>query len=170
MDDIETIARGKYLHLVRRGSWEFAHRPNACGIVGIIAVTDQREVILVEQFRPPVNAAVIELPAGLAGDLADAPTEELAVAAHRELLEETGYDAREMVKVAEGPVSAGMSDEFITLFLARGLSKQTDGGGDESESIIVHYVPLERIDAWLGEQVKEGKMIDLKVYAGLRFV
>src|SRR5688572_23754818 len=56
MDDIEIITKGKHLHLVRRGTWEFARRPNVCGIVGIVAVTDARELILVEQFRPPVNA------------------------------------------------------------------------------------------------------------------
>jgi ADP-ribose pyrophosphatase len=170
MSDIDTIARGKHLHLVKRGTWEFARRPNVCGIVGIVAVTEARELILVEQFRPPVNATVIELPAGLAGDLADAPTEDLAIAAQRELLEETGYAASEMVKLAEGPASAGLSDEVITLFLARGLTRQADGGGDDSESIVVHHVSLATIDEWLGEQTKGGKMVDLKVYAGLRFV
>jgi ADP-ribose pyrophosphatase len=170
MSDLETLYQGKHIRLVRSGRWEFVKRNNVCGIVGIVAVTEARELILVEQFRVPVNASVIELPAGLAGDLADAPVEDLAIAAKRELLEETGYDAAEMQFLAEGPVSAGLSDEVITLFRATGLTKHHDGGGDESEDITVHHVPLERIDAWLAEQRKAGKLIDLKLYAGLRFV
>jgi ADP-ribose pyrophosphatase len=168
MSDLETVYQGKYIRTVRRGNWEFVTRNNVCGIVGIVAVTEARELLLVEQFRPPVNARVIELPAGLAGDLPGAPVEDLAIAARRELLEETGYTAASMELLAAGPVSAGLSDEVITLFRATGLSKQTDGGGDASENITVHHVPLDRIDAWLAEQQKAGKMIDLKVYAGLR--
>src|SRR5437868_5276351 len=102
MSDLETIAKGKHLHLVRRGTWEFAHRPNITGIVGIVAVTDDGKLILVEQFRPPVNTAVIELPAGLAGDVAGADDEPLAAAARRELLEETGFDAAEMEELCHG--------------------------------------------------------------------
>jgi ADP-ribose pyrophosphatase len=170
MSQIQTLYQGKYLRLLRSGTWEFVKRNNVCGIVGIVAVTDARELILVEQFRAPVNARVIELPAGLAGDLADAPVEDLALAAKRELLEETGYEASGMTLLAEGPVSAGLSDEVITLFRATGLTKHDDGGGDESENITVHHVPLDGIDAWLAEQRKAGKLIDLKLYAGLRFV
>ena len=70
---------------------------------------------------------------------------------------------------AVGPVSAGLSDEVITLFRATGLTKKAAGGGDASEDITVHHVPLDRIDAWLAEQTKAGKMVDLKLYAGLRF-
>lgn len=170
MSDLETVYQGKYIRMVRSGRWEFVKRNNVCGIVGILAVTDVREIVLVEQFRVPVHAWVIELPAGLAGDLADAPVEDLAIAAERELLEETGYSAARMELLAVGPVSAGLSDEVITLFRAVGLKKQTAGGGDESENITVHHVPLDGIDAWLAEQMEAGKMIDLKLYAGLRFV
>jgi len=170
MNDLTTITKGKYLHLVRRGTWEFAHRPNISGIVGILAVTDDRKVLLVEQFRPPVNANVIELPAGLAGDLDDARGESLADAAKRELLEETGYAAATMTELASGPASAGICDEVITLFAATGLTKQHDGGGDASENITLHAVPVDEIDDWLKQQRLAGKMIDLKIYCGLRFL
>ena len=71
----------------------------------MVAVTAENELLLVEQYRPPPNARVIELPAGLAGD--DDGAETLTDAARRELLEETGYHAGSLVKVAEGPASAG---------------------------------------------------------------
>ena len=62
----EIVWHGRYVNMVKRGSWEYADRvPQVKGIVVLIPVTDDREIVLVEQFRPPVNARVIELPAGL---------------------------------------------------------------------------------------------------------
>ena len=109
-------------------------------------LTEQREVLLVEQFRPPVQAHVIEFPAGLAGDIAGQEHEPLVEAARRELLEETGYEAREIHEVFTGPSSAGLTDECITFLVATGLHKVAAGGGDEHESIVVHAVPL--AEAW----------------------
>ena len=165
----ETVAEGKFIRLVRQGKWEYATRKNVSGIVGIVAVTDERKLVLVEQDRPPVGKRVIELPAGLAGDEAGRESEELAEAARRELLEETGYGARQMVRVAEGAASAGMTNEIITLFLATGLTKTGDAEGDGSEDITVHEVPLDEVTRWLETRVREGKLIDLKVYSGLYF-
>src|SRR4051812_6198116 len=85
---LQTLADAKHIRLVRRGRWEFVTRKGVCGIVGIVAVTEDGKMILIEQERVPVNARVIEIPAGLAGDMAGHETEDLAVAAERELLEE----------------------------------------------------------------------------------
>src|SRR6478672_1057017 len=114
---------GKHIQLVRRDRWEYARRKNLTGIVAIVAVTEDGKLVLVEQYRPPVGARVIELPAGLAGDVAGQEAEDLATAALRELLEETGYEADVMTEVGAGAASAGMTDEIITLFLAAGLRK-----------------------------------------------
>ena len=76
-------------------------------MVAIIAVTDEDKLLLVEQHRPPVNQTVLELPAGLVGDLSDHPMEDLEQAAQRELLEETGYRAkrwREWITVASSGI------------------------------------------------------------------
>jgi ADP-ribose pyrophosphatase len=166
----EVIAEGKYIRLVRAGKWEYAKRKNATGIVAIVAVTNQQKLILVEQFRPPVGKSVVELPAGLAGDVAGSEKEEMAEAARRELLEETGYAAAGMTAVAEGPPSAGMSNEVITLFVAQGLKKLGDGAGDGSEQITLHEVSLGEVPAWLERKAREGKLIDLKIYSALYFV
>ena len=170
MDPIETVYKGKYISVVRRSKWEYVERNNVSGIVGIVPVTDDGKLVLIEQFRVPMNASVIEFPAGLAGDTEDYRGESLATAAKRELLEEAGYAAKEMTEVATGVPSAGLSTEIVTLFVARGLTKQSDGGGDGSENIVVHLVPVKEIDAFLAAQKKLGKLIDIKVYAGLRFV
>src|SRR5262245_16597959 len=114
--DLQILSEGKYIRLVRRGTWDFVQRRGISGVVAIVAVTDAGELVLVEQFRPPVNKRVIEVPAGLAGDIAGQEHEALTEAARRELLEETGYEARSMRYLAEGVASAGLTDETITLF------------------------------------------------------
>jgi ADP-ribose pyrophosphatase len=168
-NDQKILFDGKHIQLQSRGSWEFAARKKVTGIVGIIAVTDDRKLLLVEQYRPPVNAKVIELPAGLAGDVPGHATEELVAAAKRELLEETGYHAEHWQMVCDGTTSAGITNEVITLFLATGLQKVSDQHGDATESIVLHEAPLPGIDDWLTGQRKAGKLIALKVYAGLYF-
>lgn len=164
-----TVAEGKHIALVRKGTWEFAKRKGISGIVAIVAVTEQGKLLLVEQDRPPVGKRVIELPAGLAGDAAGHEAEELADAARRELLEETGYEADRMEQVASGAASAGMTDEIITLFRATGLRKTGEGKGDGSEDLTLHEVPLRSVLQWLSEQERQGKLVDLKLYSGLFF-
>ncbi len=165
----KTLYEGKYVRFVDLDGWEFVERHGASGVVIIIAVTDARRLVLVEQFRPAMGKQVIELPAGLAGDIEGQEDEALITAAHRELIEETGYQAEEMVIVAEGPPSAGLATEILTLIEARGLKKIGEGGGDESEDIIVHEVPLDEVVPWLKEQAGKGKAIDVKIYGGLFF-
>lgn len=164
------IAEGKHIRLVARGKWEFAERKKVSGIVGIVAVTDQNKLILIEQFRAPVNRRVIEIPAGLAGDIAGSEDEKLEIAAQRELMEETGYEAREMTRLIDGAVSAGITSEIVTLFRATGLSRTGKGGGDGSEDIEVHEIPVDEVHAWIQEREKTGAIVDFKVYAGLFFL
>lgn len=165
----EIVAEGKFVRLVKQGKWEYATRPKVSGVVGIVAVTDDGNLILVEQDRPPVGKRVIELPAGLAGDEAGHEAEDLAAAARRELLEETGYEAAGMTLLTEGPPSAGLSDEIITLFLATGLRRTGKAGGVGGEDITLHEVPLADVPAWLAARAADGLMVDLKLYAGLYF-
>ena len=73
-------------NMVETRDWESVERVNCSGIVGMVPLTDDGDVILIKQFRPPVNGYVIELPAGLC-DIG----ETLEDAARRELIEETGY-------------------------------------------------------------------------------
>jgi ADP-ribose pyrophosphatase len=168
-DTTEIIASGKFLRLVRRRRWEYADRINSSGAVVIVAVTDDRRIVLIQQYRLPLDREVIELPAGLAGDTPGGADESFAVAARRELLEETGYQCREMIELMTGPTSAGLSTEVVTLFRATGLTKVHAGGGTEHEQIEVHEVPLDEVLGWLRRKSDQGMLIDPKVYAGLYF-
>jgi ADP-ribose pyrophosphatase len=165
-NDSETniVWRGKHISIAQRGHWEYATRNTGKPAVGIVALTDEEKIVLVEQFRPPVNCSVVELPAGLAGDIAGAETESLLTAAQRELLEETGYQAARWTELTNGFSSPGITDESITLFLAEGLTKVSAGGGDESEKIIVHEISLKSVFAWLRER---GQSCDMKLLAGI---
>jgi ADP-ribose pyrophosphatase len=166
----KVLCEGKHIRLLQRGTYEFASRKKLSGIVAIVAVNGEGKLLLIEQFRPPVGKRVIEIPAGLAGDVAGHETEALASAAQRELLEETGYQAKSMKAVGEGPPSAGICDEVITMFVARGLKKVGDGAGDGSEDITLHEVPVARVPAFLKRKAREGCLIDLKVYGALYFL
>jgi ADP-ribose pyrophosphatase len=166
----EVLSEGKFLTLMRKGLWEYVERRAVKGTVAILAITDNQEMILVEQFRPPVDCRVIEIPAGLAGDTSSSEHETLAQAASRELLEETGYEAQRLEYLTEGPSSAGLSTEQIAFFRAHGLRKVADGGGDEAETIIVHHVPLDQLTSWLDSKRREGCLVDYKVFAALYFL
>src|SRR3954469_4815650 len=102
-----TVWKGKFLRVMKIGRWEYAERVNAIAGVVIVAVTNDGNLLLTEQERLPVGKRVIELPAGLAGDLKGKETEELALAARRELLEETGYEAGGLTWLTSGPPSPG---------------------------------------------------------------
>ncbi|MFC1797624.1 NUDIX hydrolase, partial [Pseudomonadota bacterium] len=80
---------------------------------------------------------------------------------------ETGFEAAHMKILMESPSSAGMSDEIISFVLASGLKRTGPGGGDDSEDIRVHTVPLGLVDGWLQEQTDLGKPMDPKIFAAL---
>jgi ADP-ribose pyrophosphatase len=166
----QLLWQGQYLSMVKRDDWEFAKRMNISGIIGILPLTQEDRIVLVEQYRPPLAKRVIELPAGLVGDLTGQEDESLETAVHRELLEETGYQAGRIERLCEGPSAPGICSERLTLFLATDLSKVAAGGGDASEDITVHEVPIQEVATWLTAKGREGLEIDLKVYTGLFFL
>ncbi len=163
----EVLAAGRYVELVRERGWEFLHRPGVSGIVILVAVTPAGGLLLVDQWRQPVGARVIELPAGLAGDVAGQEHEPLERAARRELVEETGWDADSFELLGRCVPSPGATSEVVTYYAARGLRRVGDGGGDEHEDIVVAEVPLPELDAWLRAREAEGRLLDMKLWAGL---
>ncbi len=162
-----TLFETRWLGLYRIEHWDFVRRPNSDAAVGILAVTPDDEIVLVEQFRIPMQARVIELPAGLVGDEEEFAGESLADTARRELLEETGYRAGSVDPLIASPTSSGMTSESTHLFHATELVREHPGGGVAGENILVHHVPLSAIRWWLSAQEGEGKIIDFKIHAAL---
>jgi ADP-ribose pyrophosphatase len=167
MDDREVLYEGEWLRLVRRGTWESCERTHGKDgmAVLVIAVTPDDRVLFVEQFRVPVGARTIEMPAGLVGDEISEDT--LESAARRELIEETGWAADRVQLLLVGPTTSGMSNERIAFVRATGLTRVGDGGGVGSEDITVHAVPRATAPAWLMQKHAEGYELDLKLWAGL---
>jgi len=163
-DQLEVHHRGRFLRAVSRGGWEYVERINSSGVIGVIAITDDGELVLIEQPRVPVGRTVVEIPAGLAGDSEDTTGEAMIDAAKRELREETGFEAATWQRLGAGYTSAGMSNEKVTLFVATGLQRVDEGGGDGNEDIAVHLVPVDDATSWVAQRVRDGTGVDLKVY------
>jgi len=143
---------------VLRG-WEAVERINCDGVVAIVPFTSDGSVVLIRQFRPPINGYVVELPAGLC-DVGEQPE----AAARRELMEETGYSANEIRFLTRGPISSGLSSEMLDVFAATDIEFVAIGKRDETENIDVLKVPLEKLVSELAVFQKAGNHIDLKLY------
>lgn len=160
-----SLHEGKFLALRRRGRWEFVERINAYGAAVVIAVTENDELVLVEQFREPLQAHCIENPAGLAGD--QPGEEDILSAARRELLEETGFQAAQVELIMAGPSAPGMASELLSFVRATGLRRVHEGGGDGGENITVHVIPMAQVAPFLARQLSYGVQVDPRVYAAL---
>lgn len=162
-DEEERIVwQGKFVTAKVRGKWEYVSRSRGIRAAVILAVDEDDQVILVEQFRVPLGKVCIELPAGLIGDgddIGEAP--ELAGA--RELEEETGYAAARMETIGEFYSSPGMVTESFALLRAHGLTKVGPGGGTPGENITVHRVPLSGLEDFIAERRALGDAIDVKI-------
>jgi ADP-ribose pyrophosphatase len=113
------------------------------GAVGVVALDDDDNVVLVRQYRHPLRREIWELPAGLI----DVPGEELAEAAARELAEEADLRAGRYDLLVDANPSPGCSDEIIRLFLARDLEEVPEADRHrrthEEATMTVTRVPLE---------------------------
>ena len=142
----ELIFKGRFIKLWgteffdRNGNpqlWEWIAKAQA---ILVFPVTKHREVVLIKNFRVPLEKYVIEIPAGLR----DKQGETALEVAQRELLEESGYTGTNFVEVPVWPYRAGSSNGIIQAFIATGLTKVKDSvSGDVMEDITVMEVPLE---------------------------
>src|SRR5262252_7844184 len=113
-DEPKVLCEGRHMVFLDRNGWEYVEHRTAPEAAMIVALTANGEIVLAEEFRPPLNAPVVSLPAGLVGD--EGP-EDASVAARRELAEETGYEAAAAFEtLGRGPGSPGQSSEMITFF------------------------------------------------------
>lgn len=133
----------------RRATREFLKHP---GGVGIVALTDKDELIMVRQWRAAIGQLLLEIPAGKL-DPGEAPE----VCGRRELEEETGYSAGSFQPLGSFVPSCGCLDEIHYLFLATDL-KPGEKHTDADEFVSVEKIPLND----LYEMLQEGTLIDGK--------
>ena len=127
------------------------------GAVAVVPVLPDGRVLLIRQFRKPVEEAILEIPAGKLEKGEDPKT-----CAVRELEEETGFRAGELEPIMSFFPSPGFSDERIHLFKATGLIKGEENTEDDE---IIETVPLPISEAL--KLIEEGKIKDGKTIIGL---
>ena len=156
--DSEELFHGKVVHLFRdtvclpngkTATRELMRHPGAAAIVPL---TKEGNIILVRQYRYPFAQVMLEIPAGKLD-----PGEDPLVCATRELTEETGYEAEEIVPLGVFYPSVAILDEKIHLYLARGLTLRATNP-DDDEFLNVEQRPLrEMVDAVMRGDVPDGK-------------
>ncbi len=154
----EELLRGRFLHVVRdtvrlpdgaTSHREFVLHP---GAVVVVALLDDGQVVVERQYRHPVGQVFIEFPAGKID-----PGEDRLACARRELLEETGYTAREWAHAGVMHPCIGYSDEFIDIWFARGLTRGARQLDAEEFLEVITATPQQLMD-W----VREGALTDGK--------
>jgi ADP-ribose pyrophosphatase len=156
----EIVWQGRFITTKTRGKWEYVSRARGIKAAVILAI-DDGHVLLVEQFRVPLGANCLELPAGLVGD--ETEGERLEDAAARELEEETGFRAARIERVGEFYSSPGMVSESFFFVRALGLERVGEGGGVDGENIIVHRIPLNGMSDFIAKKRCEGCVMDAKL-------
>ena len=161
-----TLVKGGFLELRRddvrlpdgnAATREYIQHP---GAVAIVPVLDDGRLVLVRQHRYPVGKVLLEWPAGKLE-----PGEDQLVCAQRELLEETGYSAREWAFGGEIHNAAAYSTESIWIWFARGLAAgaaQPDQG-EFVETALHTEAELEALDL-------QQQLLDVKTLVGLRWL
>ncbi|QQE81287.1 NUDIX hydrolase [Alicyclobacillus sp. SO9] len=122
------------------------------GAVGILAEDNNGGLLVVHQWRNPIDKVQLEIPAGKLE-----PGEEPEVCAIRELKEETGYSCTELKQIAKFYTSPGFADEEITLFYATGL-QVGDSEPDDDEFLQVESISKQKVK----ELVDTGQLSDAK--------
>lgn len=127
------------------------------GAVTILPMVDDEHVCLLRQFRISVNRWLIELPAGTLE-----PNEPPEITAGRELIEETGYTARNLEFLHAFLLSPGILDEQMHLFRATGLTLGATAReeGEEIENLVVPLAEARRM-------IYRGEIQDAKTIVGL---
>ncbi|AOW14292.1 ADP-ribose pyrophosphatase [Hydrogenophaga crassostreae] len=156
------LLRGHFLHVVRdtvrlpsgkEATREFVLHPGAVMVIGLL---DDGRVVLERQYRHPMQAVMIEFPAGKLD-----PGEASLVCAQRELLEETGYSAREWAYAGQLAPTIAYSDERLDIWFARGLTLG-ERQLDEGEFLDVFAALPGELQDWCWH----GQVIDAKTLVG----
>ncbi|MFH0739568.1 MAG: NUDIX hydrolase [bacterium] len=164
----EVAFDGKFVRVIKKtfktksgkiGIWEVVERVKLQKrIVIIFALTKDRQVILEKNYRVPLETYAIELPAGLT----DKEGESEAEAAKRELFEETGYVAKEVIEVFASVGAPGLTNTECVYFFAPSVEFVGKQTADDEEEIEVFTVPLDKLVGYVLEP-RPGIKIDDKI-------
>lgn len=140
---------------------DIVRSPGAVGVVPLVFDAEGlASVVLVRQYRPPYERDILEIPAGMR----DGPGEPAADTGRRELAEEAGLQAGDMVHLVDILPSPGMTDSVCSIFLATGCTPaDVDRHGPEEEEMEIVHLPLDDALAL----VDGGGIQDAKTVAGL---
>jgi len=109
--------------------------------VNVVAVSEDRQVVLIEQFRHGSGSMMLEIPGGMVD-----PGEEPSIAAARELLEETGYKPGRLVAIGRSLPNPAIQNNTIHHFLALDCEKVANAAFDDHESIATRLIPLSELE------------------------
>ncbi|MEK5441965.1 MULTISPECIES: NUDIX hydrolase [unclassified Fredinandcohnia] len=132
------------------------------GAVAILAITDEKKIVMVQQYRKALDKVIVEIPAGKL-EKGEAPE----ITARRELEEETGYDCETLTPLISFYTSPGFADELVHLFIAKDLKKiENPASLDEDEFVDVLEVSLEEALELLSEK----KIYDAKTAYAVQYL
>lgn len=162
--DSQSLFQGKILHLFHDtvrlpdGSQAYREVIRHVGAVCVVPLTDDGQVIVERQFRYPVNQVLTEIPAGKL----NFPGEDPEAAVRRELQEETGYTADQIISLGQFFPAPAYCDEAIGMYLAKGLHRGRQAL-DDDEFLELRTIPLEA----LVSDILSGRIPDLKTQAAV---
>lgn len=130
-----------------------------------MAITEENEVILVKQFRYPVNDMMTELPGGFID-----PEEQPQQAILRELLEETGYSFSSVHYLGVTAANPGVLNNFTHMFIAMGGKKTAAQKLDQNEEIEIVLKPLENVRLMLEHYEIKQSMHALCLFYGFSYL
>ncbi|WP_413309031.1 NUDIX hydrolase [Bacillus sp. 1P10SD] len=132
------------------------------GAVAILAITDDKKVVMVEQYRKALERTIVEIPAGKLEK-----GEEPPICARRELEEETGYECESLELLTSFYTSPGFADEIVHVYLATGLTKKENSAAlDEDEFVNLEELTLEEAQQYVQEQ----KIYDAKTIFAVQYL
>ncbi|MEW6153432.1 MAG: NUDIX hydrolase [Actinomycetota bacterium] len=136
---------------------DIVHHP---GAVSVVPVTGEGRVLMVRQYRAAVDRELLEIPAGKR----DVAGEDPVLTARRELAEEVGMEAAQMVLLGEFYNSPGFCDEHSFVYLATGLSPcPLSAQGEEEEHMTIEEIALDEVPALVADR----SIVDAKSIIGL---
>lgn len=135
------------------------------GAVAIIPITKNKKIVMVEQYRKPLEKSIIEIPAGKL-EKGESPE----ITAVRELEEETGYTTKKLTKVTSFYTSPGFADEIMHIYVSDELEKlDFPPALDEDEFVEIHELTLAEAKQYIQEQrIHDAKTIYAILYLELQ--